>query len=147
MLGARQAGKTLAKIVNTFLKAECGLARVQNFWEQYTPEEFRRLLLTDITTQERLGVERERREKASFTVEAWRRVVAISRKDQSSALGTSTLSQLQKKALSHLGKKRQNLGHRTRSSTAGGSEEKKPYPVSMRWDKKRRVSKVYSPYC
>ena len=60
MLGARQAGKMLAKIVNTFLKAECGLARVQNFSEQYTPEEFRRLFLTDVTTQERLGVEWER---------------------------------------------------------------------------------------
>lgn len=56
-------------------------------------------------------------------------------------------STAKKKALSHLGKKQQNLGHGTRSSTAGGSEEKKPYPVSMRGDKKRRVSKVYSPYC
>ena len=73
-------------------------SRVQDFWGQHAPEEFRRLLLTGVTTQERLGVEQERREKASFTVEAWGRpAVAISRKDQSSVLGTSTLSQLQKR--------------------------------------------------
>ena len=48
-----------------------------------------------------------------------------------------------KKALSHLGKKGQNLGHRTRSSAAGGREyPSHGCPGSMGRHRKRRVSKV-----
>lgn len=48
-----------------------------------------------------------------------------------------------KKALSHLGKKGQNLGHRTRCSAAGGREyPSHGCPVSMGRHRKRRGSKV-----
>ena len=105
--------------------------RILSFWEQYTKEEFvpiRRLFLTDLTVQERLGEEQEMR-KGFFRGGGLRRcIVATLENEQSPAPDVSTLSPL------YTQKKRstQGTGENLVKLGKGYRKKKQPNSVSMR---------------